>query len=159
MGIYVNQVGYPVQGTKIAITTTPCNFQIINTGNHKSIYDGVTCDGGFDASAGASTYHLGVDLSAPEGTPIYASRSGTVTAATIGDATPELTLKEYSKHSVLSVYMKGASGYVLYQLYMTRELLRRRSIWMTLAAACVIICVLVSLILKFPSPPYTLPQV
>lgn len=51
------------------------------------------------------------------------------------------------------------SGYVLYQLYMTRELLRRRSIWMTLAAACVIICVLVSLILKFPSPPYTLPQV
>lgn len=41
--------------------------------------------------------------------------SGTVTAATIGDATPELTLKEYSKHSVLSVYMKGASGYVLYR--------------------------------------------
>lgn len=58
MGIYVNQVGYPVQGTKIAITTTPCNFQIINTGNHKSIYDGVTCDGGFDESAGDSTYHI-----------------------------------------------------------------------------------------------------
>lgn len=50
------------------------------------------------------------------------------------------------------------SGYVLYQLYITRELLRKRSIWMTLAAACVILCVLVSLILKFPSPPYTLPQ-
>lgn len=34
--------------------------------------------------AGASTYHEGVDLGAPEGTPIYASRTGVVTAATYG---------------------------------------------------------------------------
>ena len=53
----------------------------------------------------------------------------------------------------------GISGAVLYQLFMSRELLRRRSIWMTLAAACFIICVLFSLILKFPSPPYTIPQI
>lgn len=33
-------------------------------------------------TAGASTYHQGVDLAAPTGTPIYASRSGTVSAAT-----------------------------------------------------------------------------
>ena len=32
-------------------------------------------------TAGASTYHLGVDLAANEGTPIYAARSGTVTTA------------------------------------------------------------------------------
>lgn len=37
-------------------------------------------------TAGASTYHQGVDLSAPEGTPIYASRTGVVTAATYGKA-------------------------------------------------------------------------
>ena len=37
-------------------------------------------------TAGASTYHEGVDLSAPEGTPIYASRTGVVTAATSGRA-------------------------------------------------------------------------
>ncbi|MBP3542075.1 MAG: CAP domain-containing protein [Clostridia bacterium] len=43
------------------------------------------------------------------------SSSATVTAATIGDATPELTLKEYSKHKVLSVNLKGSSGYVLYR--------------------------------------------
>ena len=30
---------------------------------------------------GASTFHQGVDLAGPEGTPIYASRSGTVTIA------------------------------------------------------------------------------
>ena len=36
--------------------------------------------------AGASTYHQGVDLAAPQGTPIYASRGGTVTRATYGSA-------------------------------------------------------------------------
>ena len=50
------------------------------------------------------------------------------------------------------------SGAILYYLFKTRELLRRRSLWMTIAAACVILCLLVSLILKFPSPPYVLPQ-
>ena len=35
-------------------------------------------------TAGASTNHQGVDLAAPAGTPIYASRTGVVTAATFG---------------------------------------------------------------------------
>ena len=43
--------------------------------------------GGRDApTAGASTYHEGVDLAAPEGTPIYASRTGIVKEATFGRA-------------------------------------------------------------------------
>ena len=50
------------------------------------------------------------------------------------------------------------SGAVLYYLFMTRELLRRRSFWMTVAAACIILCLIVSLVLKFPSPKFTLPQ-
>lgn len=37
-------------------------------------------------------------------------------------------------------------------LYMTNELLRKRSLWMTAAAASIIICILVSLIANFPSP-------
>lgn len=37
-------------------------------------------------TSGASSYHQGVDLSAPEGTPIYASRAGQVSAATYGSA-------------------------------------------------------------------------
>ena len=57
--------------------------------------------------------------------------------------------------AVISILISIA---VLYYLYTTRELLRRRSLWMTTAAACIIVCILFSLILKFPSPPYTLPK-
>jgi murein DD-endopeptidase MepM/ murein hydrolase activator NlpD len=35
---------------------------------------------------GASTYHEGVDLAGPEGTPIVAARSGTVTRATYSNS-------------------------------------------------------------------------
>jgi len=54
---------------------------------------------------------------------------------------------------IFAIVCIGISAAVLYQLFTTRELLRRRSLWMTLAAACMIICILFSLILKFPSPP------
>lgn len=37
-------------------------------------------------TAGASSYHQGVDLSAAEGTPVYASRGGQVSVATYGSA-------------------------------------------------------------------------
>jgi len=41
-------------------------------------------------------------------------------------------------------------------LYMSQELLKRRSLWMTAASAAILICVLFSLLLNFPSPsPYT----
>lgn len=38
-----------------------------------------------------------------------------VTAATIGERKPDLSLKTYTQHAVLSVYVRGASGYVLYR--------------------------------------------
>ena len=48
------------------------------------------------------------------------------------------------------------SGLCLWFLYMTKELLKQRSLWMCAAAAAILICVLFSLILNFPSPnPYT----
>lgn len=41
-------------------------------------------------------------------------------------------------------------------LYFTGELLKQRSLWMGTAAAAIVICLLFSLILNFPSPsPYT----
>lgn len=56
--------------------------------------------------------------------------------------------------AILCVFISGG---VLYFLYMTRELLRKRSLWMTLGAACILICLLASLILNFPAPRFTLP--
>ena len=55
--------------------------------------------------------------------------------------------------AVLGILISGA---VLYFLYMTKELLRKRSRWMTLAAGCILLCILVSLILNFPAPRFTL---
>lgn len=54
----------------------PCNYTKLTSafGNREA------------PTAGASTYHQGVDLAGPEGTPIYASRAGTVTTATHGRA-------------------------------------------------------------------------
>lgn len=56
--------------------------------------------------------------------------------------------------AILCIFISGA---VLYFLYKTKELLRKRSRWMTLAAACIIICILVSFILNFPAPRFTMP--
>lgn len=60
---------------------------------------------------------------------------------------------------IAAVVCIALSGAALYQLFVSHELLRRRSLWMSLAAACIILCILISLLLKFPSPPYTLPQI
>ena len=58
MGIYVNQVGYPVTGQKIAVSTAPCSFQIVRTDNQRCAYDGVTTEAGYDASSGDTAYHI-----------------------------------------------------------------------------------------------------
>lgn len=54
----------------------PCNYVKLTSpfGNRES------------PTTGGSTFHQGVDLSAPAGTPIYASRSGVVTTARYGNA-------------------------------------------------------------------------
>ena len=54
----------------------PCNYTMLTSpfGNRDT------------GIAGASTYHQGVDLAAPQGTPIYASRGGVVSGATYGSA-------------------------------------------------------------------------
>ena len=46
-----------------------------------------------------------------------------------------------------------ASGLCLGYLYLSQELLRKRSLWMTVAAGAILFCILFSLILNFPCPP------
>lgn len=54
--------------------------------------------------------------------------------------------------SILAIIL---SGLCLVYLYLTKELLRERSLWMSVSAAAIVICIIFSLILNFPSPnPY-----
>ena len=46
----------------------------------------------------------------------------------------------------------AVSGASLAYLYLTNEWLKRRSFWMTVASAAVVLCTLVSLICNYPSP-------
>ena len=48
-----------------------------------------------------------------------------------------------------------ASALALAWLYLTGELLRRRSLWMVTGFGAIFVCMLVSLILKYPCPPVT----
>ena len=45
------------------------------------------------------------------------------------------------------------SSGVVYLLYLNKELLRRRSLWMTTACISIIACVVFSLLLGYPCPP------
>ncbi len=51
-----------------------------------------------------------------------------------------------------AVLIFGISGFGLWLLYTSRELLRQRSIWMSLSFACCTICTLVSLLAGYPGP-------
>lgn len=60
--------------------------------------------------------------------------------------------------TVLSVLIFVICAACLGFLFITQELLRPRSIWMTLGAAAIALCLLLSLLLHFPCPnPRTLP--
>ena len=58
-------------------------------------------------TSGASTFHQGVDLAAPAGTPIYASRAGVVTIAT------------YSNSAGYYVTINHGDGYSSIYMHMT----------------------------------------
>ena len=51
-----------------------------------------------------------------------------------------------------ALLVAGLSMASLGMLSVNKELLRRRSLWMTAAAAGLLMCLLVSLIVNFPSP-------
>ncbi len=56
---------------------------------------------------------------------------------------------------ITAIIAISVSGLCLCFLYMTKELLRSRSLWMSVSAAAIVICLLFSLVLNIPSPnPY-----
>lgn len=78
--------------------------------------------------------------------------------AIIADALLFLLFLIYSWSGVLWVRVTTAvltlliSGAVIALLYLNRELLKRRSLWMTTAAVSIIACVVFSLLLGYPCP-------
>jgi len=89
----------PTEETKPEKVTwlRPCSYVRISSpfGNRES------------PTEGASTYHQGVDLAAAEGTPIYATRAGTVTIAT------------YSKSAGFYVSINHGDGFSSVYMHMT----------------------------------------
>jgi len=81
-----------------------------------------------------------------------------MTVAIITDALLFLFFLIYSWSGVLWVRVTTAvltlliSGAVIALLYLNKELLRRRSLWMTTAAVSIIACVVFSLLLGYPCP-------
>ena len=53
---------------------------------------------------------------------------------------------------ILTLMCLALSAYILWSLYCSNELLKQRSLWMTVGAGAIAICLLFSLILNFPSP-------
>jgi len=53
---------------------------------------------------------------------------------------------------ILAILGIALSGLCLAWLYLSQELLKRRSLWMSVGAAAVLVCLLASLILNYPSP-------
>ena len=46
----------------------------------------------------------------------------------------------------------GISGLILWILYASKEIFKQRSLWITVGAGAIAICLLMSLLLEFPSP-------
>ena len=44
MGIFIDQTGYLPVSRKVATTTFPCNFQLIESTTQHAVYDGVSTD-------------------------------------------------------------------------------------------------------------------
>ena len=59
---------------------------------------------------------------------------------------------------ILAIFTFFVSGLCIYILYASKELLRPRSLWMTVAAVSISLCLLASLLLNYPSPKPTAPQ-
>ena len=53
---------------------------------------------------------------------------------------------------ITAILIIGASGLSLAYLYMIGETKKRRSRWLVLGFACILLCLFVSLIMKYPAP-------
>ena len=60
---------------------------------------------------------------------------------------------------ILSIFVFLLSGLLLGYLFLSKEIFKRRSIWISTGAIAIIVCLLFSLFLNFPSPNKYKPQI
>ena len=66
MPVFVDQLGYLPDAAKIAMTEGPCNYQVIRMDDQRSVADGVSGEGVYDAASGSDVYPIDFsDLKAP----------------------------------------------------------------------------------------------
>ena len=53
---------------------------------------------------------------------------------------------------ILTIFTLFVSGLCLYMLWASRELFKPRSLWMTAGAISIAVCLIMSLLLNYPSP-------
>ena len=53
---------------------------------------------------------------------------------------------------ILTIFALFISGLCLYMLWASKELFKPRSLWMTVGAISIAVCLIASLLLNFPSP-------
>lgn len=53
---------------------------------------------------------------------------------------------------ILTIFTLFVAGLCLYMLWASKELFKQRSLWMTVGAVSIVICLLASLLLNYPSP-------
>ncbi len=86
MAIYVDQIGYLTKAPKIAISTVPCNYQVIRTSDGTSAAEGKTGDPIKDPSSGDTVYQINFSDLVEEGEYyIFGGNSGKSYPFSIGD--------------------------------------------------------------------------
>ncbi len=58
MGIYLNQVGYLSEATKVAVSTKACNFQVFHADTNQAVLQGSCGKGVYDEAAGEEVFTL-----------------------------------------------------------------------------------------------------
>ncbi len=85
MSIYVNQLGYLPSSRKIAISTRPCNFQIIRVSDQVSVFEGSVHEKTVDSVSGDNTYRIDfTELTEPGQYYVLAGNNGKSPTFTIG---------------------------------------------------------------------------
>ena len=98
MSIFVDQVGYPAGGRKLAVCNCACNFQIIRLSDRKCVFDGVAVKKGFDPSAGEETWQIDFsDLTEVGSFYILSGKGDTSPVFTIGSHVYDALQKDLMK--------------------------------------------------------------